>query len=95
MNKPIDDIQAADQAVETIRRWGLRDPALISLEVGKPVAFLGAQMLYIASPLLHLFDRVSGRKVAPQAEAVAHLLENPAATTYLGDRLSEPEGEPR
>lgn len=62
-------------------RRGLRLPALIALEAGRPLAFLGGQLLWLAEPALSLF--VADRTI----QQAARLLEDPAAVTALVSRL--------
>jgi hypothetical protein len=62
---------------DTICRRGWRLPALVALEAGRPLAFLGGQLLWVAQPLLGL--------VLP-GEVVGHfasILEKPAAVAEL------------
>ncbi len=84
---PISPEQAAflDQTADAIRRWGLRVPALIALEAGRPLAFLGGQLLWIAQPALSLF--LPGQTI----QQAAQLLEEPDAVAALAVRLETQE----
>jgi hypothetical protein len=44
---------------ETIQRRGWRLPALVALEVGRPLALVGAQLLWLAQPTLSLIISAS------------------------------------
>ncbi len=72
-----------DQVAAAFCRRGLRLPALIALEAGQPLAFLGGQLLWLAQPALSLF--VADTTVRQAAQ----LLENPAAVAALVHRLEE------
>lgn len=67
-----------------LQRWGLRLPALILLEAGRPLAFPAGQLVWVAQPALSLF--ISGQTI----ERLAHFLEEPAnldsLITYLENR---------
>ncbi len=70
-----------DQLADILQRYGLRAPALVALEAGRPLAFLGAQLLWVAQPALSLF---APRPTIAQA---ARILENPSAVQALINRL--------
>jgi hypothetical protein len=74
------------QVADAICRFRLRLPALISLETGRPLAFLGGQLLWMGQPLLGLFLSPSlvGR--------VAQLLEEPESVDSLIELLEAREG---
>ena len=74
-----------DQIVDTICRHGLRLPALVALEVGRPLALLGGQLLWVAQPALSLFlpAQLVGR--------TARLLEEPEAVNAIIARLEKKE----
>lgn len=78
-----------EQAAEVIRQHRLRLPALIALEVCRPIAFLGGQFLWVLQPTLGVF--------APRAVigGLARTLEDPEAIDSLIARLEideAPEG---
>ncbi|MCB9421040.1 MAG: hypothetical protein H6667_14655 [Ardenticatenaceae bacterium] len=70
-----------DRLAEIVRRYGLRDPALMVLEAGRPLAFLGGQLLWLLQPALSLL--VPGKQVA----ALAQVLEKPETVSALVARL--------
>ncbi|MFZ0546594.1 MAG: hypothetical protein WAM60_14200 [Candidatus Promineifilaceae bacterium] len=78
----MDDSQSENQAfisqlADKICRWGLQVPVLVGLEAGRPFAFLGGQLLWVAKPALAVF--LSGNTVSRMAE----LLEEPAGVEAL------------
>jgi hypothetical protein len=66
-----------------LHSWGVDHLAATLLESGGPLAFLGAQALYCAAPLLG--------PMTPEndAMALAKILEDPASTQALVELLSE------
>jgi len=70
-----------EQVAAAFCRRGLRLPALVALEAGGPLAFLGGQLLWLAQPALSL---IFPGDVIRQS---ARLLEDPAAVTALVKRL--------
>jgi hypothetical protein len=66
-----------NQVVDALCRRGLRLPALIALEAGQPLAFLGGQFLWLAQPLISLFLPTT------MVSQAAQLLEEPAAVAAL------------
>ena len=68
---------------ETIERRGWRLPALAALEAGRPLALVGAQLLWLAQPALSLI--ISASTIGQ----FARLLEEPAALDSLVARLEE------
>jgi hypothetical protein len=82
-----DTIRFVEQVTAVLHRHGLRLPALIALQAGQPLAFLGGQLLWIAQPTLSLlFPR-------PLIAQTAQLLEDPAAVAILLNRLERISGE--
>ncbi|MCA9959973.1 MAG: hypothetical protein KC413_11020 [Anaerolineales bacterium] len=75
-----------DQVAASIQRRGFRLPALIALQIGHPLTFLGGQLVWVAQPALSLF--MSTQTI----RQVAQLLEKPAAVQALIDRLETNEG---
>lgn len=68
-----------------ICRRGWRVPALVALQSGEPLAFLGGQLLFVAEPALSLI-------VPPQwVRQTAQLLENPSAVNALIAQLEASE----
>jgi hypothetical protein len=82
----LDQEVTIQQITEVICRHGLRMPALLGLEAGRPLAFFGGQLLWLAQPFLSLF--FPHRRIA----AVAILLEDPSAINALIDCLEASEG---
>ncbi len=74
-----------DQFANSLCRRGLRIPALIALEAGQPVAFIGGQLLWISQPVLALF--ISAQKIGQAAQ----VLEDPKAINALISRLEVSE----
>lgn len=70
-----------DQVAAALCRRGLQTPALIFLDTGHPLTFLGGQLLWVAQPALSLF--MSAEVVAN----LAHLLEEPEAVKALATKL--------
>lgn len=78
MTNPQNDNQAlVNQLADKIGQLGLRIPVLVGLEAGRPFAFFGGQLLWVAKPVLSLF--FSGNTVSELAE----MLEEPAAVESL------------
>jgi len=76
-----------DQVATTLSRRGLQAPALILLEAGPPLTFLGGQLLWVAQPALSLF--MSTKVVAQMAQ----LLEEPEAVQALAAKLHAEKAE--
>ena len=74
-----------DQIADTIVRRGFHLPALIALDAGRPLAFLGGQFLWLAQPALSLI--MSGRTL----RQAACLLEEPETLAALAARLEARE----
>lgn len=78
------------QLADGLQRRGWRLPALVALEAGRPLAFLGGQFLWVAQPALSLF--LPGDAI----RRTAQLLEDPEAVAALLARLEtavSPTGE--
>jgi len=72
-----------DQVVQQIRRWRLDAPAVLFLEVTKPLSFLASQGLLLCEPLL-------GSLVAKEQVTVyAQLLADRSSLERLIARLEE------
>lgn len=69
------------QLAETVSQRGWRLPALLLLEAGRPFAFLGGQLLWVAQPIVSLFG------TAQWVAETAHLLEQPDMVEALIARL--------
>jgi hypothetical protein len=87
---PPQDHQRREQLIENLVRRAARAnvtaPAILFLEMHKPLAFLGAQFLWAAQPFL-----VPWLKHGDVRE-MACLLEDPSAVEQLIERLSESKG---
>lgn len=70
-----------DQVAAALSRRGLQTPALIFLEAGHPLTFLGGQLLWVAQPALSLF--MPANVVAEAAQ----LLEEPESVKALAAKL--------
>ncbi|MCA9998804.1 MAG: hypothetical protein KDE56_23735 [Anaerolineales bacterium] len=72
------------QTAQTVRRWGLKLPVLLTLEAGTPLTFLAAQCLWMAQPTANLF--------LPHTHTItqlAHLLESPTQLTRFRHYLEQ------
>lgn len=49
--------QLIEQLIQRAQSWGVASPAILFLEMHKPLAFLGAQMLWAAQPFLSFWWR--------------------------------------
>lgn len=70
-----------DQAAAFICRNRLRLPAIAVLDAGRPLTFIGGQLVWLLQPALSLF--VSRETI----RQTARLLEEPASVTALVNRL--------
>ena len=83
--EPVVDQELLDRLSEALRCYGLRLPALVALEAGRPLAFLGGQLLWVTQPALSLFFP------SQVVRQVARMLEDPAAIEALMARLEARE----
>lgn len=67
---------------EHLSQPGLRVIALATLEAGRPLALLGAQLLWLAEPALCLFWK------REQVAGLARLLERPGTVDVLMQHLN-------
>ena len=72
-----------DQVAASIEARGWQIPALLALEVGRPLTFLGSQFLWVAQPALSLL------LPSQWIRQTAQLLEEPEAIEALIARLEE------
>jgi hypothetical protein len=72
-----------EMLAERIHRAGLSAPAIFFLEMHKPLAFLGGQMLFAAQPFL---GRLTGDEPARE---LASFFEEPANVEKLIERLEK------
>ena len=77
------DVDAAAVAIE---RAGLSVPATLALEVGKPLSWLGGQMLWVFQPFADVLG-IRARKGPLSVEGVARMLEREGGTDALLERL--------
>ena len=71
-----DHLELIERLAHRIERWGLVTPALLLLEVSRPLSFFGSQILYLTQPLL-----------GPAVARYARLLEDPSSVEQLLARL--------
>jgi hypothetical protein len=71
----------AQATAEQLHQRGLATAALFALEVGRPFALLGGQLLWVAQPTLALFGG------GDWANRWAQRLEDPATLTNLHREL--------
>ena len=65
-----------------LQNWGLGGLAPLAIDILRPFGFLGAQALYLLSPVLTAFSSPA------QIDQLAALLESPDALDRLSDTLS-------
>lgn len=70
-----------DRLADAVQRYGLRTPALLALDAGRPLTFVGGQMLWLLQPALSLI--VPGKHVAQ----LAQVLEKQETVSALVSRL--------
>ncbi len=84
---PPQDHQRREQLIDSLVRRAARAnvtaPAVLFLEMHKPLAFLGAQFLWAAQPFLVPWFNHS------DVRDIARLLEDPTGVEQLIERLSE------
>lgn len=72
-----------EQVAGHIRHWRLEQPAILFLEVSKPLSFIASQGLLLCEPLLNfLFTE-------PQVADYANLLADRSSVEHLIDRLEQ------
>lgn len=71
--------------VRNLHRWGVKDIVVTFLEVGGPINFIGAQIIYLCQPFLKY--SVSDQQI----DALAGILEDPAQTKLFISLLREAE----
>ncbi len=70
-----------DQVAGAIRHAGLRQPALLILDAGRPLTFIGGQLLWLLQPALSLL--LPRKKISQMAQ----ILEKPEGVLALVTRL--------
>ncbi len=71
--------------VRNLHRWGVKDIVVTFLEVGGPINFIGAQIIYLFQPFLK--NSMSDQQI----EAFAGILDDPAQTQLFISLLREAE----
>ena len=79
-----------DVVAGAIERAGLSAPAALALEVGKPLSWLGGQMLWVFQPFADVLG-MRARKGPLSVEGVARMLEREGGTDALLERLDAGE----
>jgi hypothetical protein len=75
--------QLVEQVAGHIRYWGLEQPAILFLEVTKPLSFIASQGLLLCEPLLRfLFTE-------PRVADYANLLADRSSVEHLIVRLEQ------
>ena len=82
-NRGLGNEVVANQLADAVHRYGLRAPALITLEAGRPLSFLFGQFLWIIQPVLGLFF------TRDSINELAILFEDPASMELLIDKLED------
>ncbi len=85
MINTVRDDSFIDHAAASIQQYGLQTAAILFLEAGHPLTFLGGQLLWIAQPVLSLFI------ASDRLRQAAALLEEPAAVAALVTKLEADE----
>ncbi len=80
--------QLIDRLASRAARMHITAPAILFLEMQRPLAFLGAQMLWVGQPFLSLW--LSHADIRD----VALLLEDPAGVDRLIERLEQAQDSP-
>ncbi len=79
------DAQRREQLIASLAQratcLGLTAPAILLLEMGKPLAYLGAQMMWLAQPFLSVWWREKDLR------DLALVLEDPAGVEAIIERL--------
>lgn len=85
-NDALEQMHLIEQAAESLISRGLREPALAFLAAGEPLAFLGAQLLWISQPLVSLVQPTD------RLQQWAEILERPETVHLLRQQLQKGEG---
>jgi benzoyl-CoA reductase/2-hydroxyglutaryl-CoA dehydratase subunit BcrC/BadD/HgdB len=75
--------QLLEAIAQRVHRYRLETPAVLFLEMHKPLAFIGSQAFLVASPILAAFIGMS------QVEAFAELIREPEHVERLIQRIEE------
>ena len=79
--------KALDKLCRGIIRRGLTTPALIGVEMGRPLNFVGSQTMHFFTPLISAFVPTSSWN------AVAEFLEHRGSVDWIRNRIEELENE--
>ena len=79
--------KALDSLCQGIIRRGLTTPAIIGVEMGRPLNFVGSQTMHFFTPLISAFVK------AEQWTAVAEFLEHRGSVDWIRNRIEELESE--
>ncbi len=78
---------AIDKLCKGIIRRGLTTPAIIGVEMGRPLNFVGSQTMHFFTPLIAAFVPADSWK------AVAEFLEHRGSIDWIRNRIEELENE--
>jgi hypothetical protein len=79
--------KALDKLCKGIIRRGLTTPAIIGVEMGRPLNFLGSQTMHFFTPLISAFVPTKSWS------AVAEFLEHRGSVDWIRNRIEELENE--
>lgn len=84
----LDQVELINRTAKAINERGWRTPALVALEICRPLAFVGGSFLWVLQPVIGL---LVSTELVGQA---AHLLEEPETVDLLIRRLDTPNSYP-
>ena len=79
--------KALDKLCKGIIRRGLTTPAIIGVEMGRPLNYLGSQTMHFFTPLISAFVPTKSWN------AVAEFLEHRGSVDWIRNRIEELENE--
>jgi len=80
--------KALDKLCQGIIRRGLTTPAIIGVEMGRPLNFVGSQTMHFFTPLISAFVPTESWT------SVAEFLEHRGSVDWIRNRIEELESEP-
>ena len=84
-----DSRQLANRLANQIQRWGLTLPAIVLLEVARPLGFIASQGLLLCQPLLGYFveePRIAGYvDLLSNRDNIDHLLARLDSRSHSGE----------